>query len=150
MHELCTFLSCTCAVAVRRGLWYCPSPTTAAKASRTMVTVQCRIWPSTSLGSRLFPSGWSWCSNFLTVAVIPCSPALPRSVIVAWDKPVWWNCPPVTPFPLFRFGDIVSDCLLPVSCGAECKVMETCCNIWGEGEKKQTGRCFKSVTSVHS
>lgn len=112
MDALSTFISWTrSVVAVRRELWGCPSPTAAANASRAVVTVQCRIWPSSSLGIRLFPSGWNWCSYFLTVAVIPCSPAVPRSVIVPWDKPVWWNFPLVTAIPLCRLWDIVSDCL---------------------------------------
>lgn len=45
--------------------------------------LQCRI--SYNVGKvghprRMLPSGWSWGSNFLMEAVIPCSPALPGLV----------------------------------------------------------------------
>lgn len=152
MDALCTFISWTCsAVAVRRGLWDCPSPTAAGSASRA---VQCRIWPSSSLGIRLFPSGWNWFFSFLTVVVIPCSPALPRWVTVAWDKPVWWNCPPVPVIPPCKLWDIVSGCLQSTA---------IVCWLWssvqGDGEllqylrgreKVKKMRSFKSAMWVHS
>lgn len=142
MAALCTSFSWTRgAVAARRGLWDCPSPTAAANAARAVFTVPCRIWPSSSLGSRVFPSAEADAPTFSEWLSFPATQHcqgqwLYTEISLCDGTALLWH-PPHCADSGISSQAAYEALWSPVGCGAVCKGTETCCNVWEEGEKNK-------------